>query len=353
LKSLLLRALGLAACVVTVGCSFSTRQTSHFYDVPERVPARQLPPTIDFEGMPLRSGQIVLSESPYSTSFMFSLIPAEYHYFTHAAILVIDRGEPWVYEMTGEISSFPLYERPLDNINGKVLRRRLMDYAGPNLYVEIVEPPPGTNAERIAEYAREVYRRDVPFDPYFRFDDHRSLYCTEFVELALRSGGAAPNSLGPASQQRSLAVAKRWLGVPMDEALPAAYFYDSRRTVAALGQFPYRAAAAAYFEAKREIYWRLQQPDQRLGFIFRLDTTNIELRPEIERFAFNAARLFDRIEPKPAWGDPRIRAEVRRYADATFGPGPAAPSDQAPGAAVLSAAPVPYAYLPPRVSTAR
>jgi hypothetical protein len=46
------------------------------------------------------------------------------------------------------------------------------------------------------------------------------------------------------------------------------------------------------------------------------------VRPEISRFTFDASHLFDGEANPPEPGDPRITREVRRFADATFGPAP-------------------------------
>jgi hypothetical protein len=126
---------------------------------------------------------------------------------------------------------------------------------------------------------------------------------------------------GPALDQPSFLLAKRWLGVPEHEAFPAGYFYDEQRMVASMGQFGSRGAAFAYFEGKKEIYRRFTRKDQRLGYIFKLKGTgNIELRDDVTRFVISVAHLFDDVQDAPKWGDPRISRTVRRFADAYFGP---------------------------------
>jgi hypothetical protein len=283
-------------------------------------PDAQHPAT--FLGLPLRTGQILLTESPEATSFVFALVPERFQYFTHAGILAMEDGEPFVYEVSGELVTLPLHSKVLDNVRGEVHRRPLLQYASANLYAEVMDVPPGVDGEKVAAFARDAYRRKVAFDAYFRWDDHESLFCTELIELAMRAGGAKPRDLVPVNHNPSLAIGIHWLGVPPDTALPAGLYYDPALYVGALGQFHDRTSAYTYFEAKRELHRRFQR-NQRLGFLFTLSGNgNVDVRPEIARFAFDAAHLFDDDPAPPNPGDPRIAREVRRFADATFGPAP-------------------------------
>lgn len=307
----------LAAALLGMGCGTFTRPV----DVLEvRRDATHRP---SFVGLPLRSGQIILSESPEATSFAFALIPDRFYNFTHAGIVSMEDGEAWVYEASGELATVPLHSRLLDNVTGAVHRRPLFEYVSPNLYAEIFDPPDGVDGEKVAAFARQRFAEKTPFDPYFRWDEHKALFCTELVELALRAGGGAPREPGGVRFQPSLDLALDWLGVPRDQALPAGMYEDESRFVAALGQFPSRVNAHAFFAAKRELYRRFHHPDQRLGFIFTMKGSGeIHLRSEIADFVVNASHLFDAYSPAPDLHGPEIVAGVRAYADRTFGPSP-------------------------------
>jgi hypothetical protein len=279
----------------------------------------------NFLGIPLRDGQLLLTESPEATSFVFAMIPKRFHYFTHGGIIAIENDEPVVYEVSGEVITLPLHSRVLDNVSGEVHRRPLLQYASSNLYVEVMDVPDGVDGAKVAAYARDAYKRHVPFDAYFRWDEHEKLFCTELVELSEEAGGAKPKQFVPVNDNPSLSIAIKWIGVPPDQALPAGLYYDPDRWVGALGQFATRTAAYAYFEAKHELHRRFQR-NQRLGFLFALSGYgNVSVRPEITRFAFDASHLFDGETNPPEPGDPRIAREVRRFADATFGPAPDVP----------------------------
>lgn len=311
----------LAACAIVAllaGCASSALPRVKVYESGNDA---SHPPT--YAGMPIRSGQIILTEAPDPTSFVFMLIPDRFYYFTHAGIVVMEDGEPWVYEVAATFSKLPFHEKVLDNVSGEVMRRRLFEYVAPNLYAEILDPPPGVDAEKVAEFARRQYSQGTEFDPYFRWDEHERLFCTEFVELALRAGGAQPTEPIPALEQPSLLVSKQWLGVPLHEAMPAGLFYDPQRRTAAMGRFPSRGAAFAYFEAKRELYRRFSQPDQRMGYLFKLRRNgSVELRDDVYEFLTGVAHLSDDGRGASVWGDPQTASRVRDYADRFLGPAP-------------------------------
>lgn len=272
-------------------------------------------------GLPLKSGQVVLTESPDTTSFAFSLIPEKFFPFTHVAILSMEDGEPWVYDVTGGVATIPTHSRMLDNVSGTLFRRPLMEYASGNMHTEIYEPPPGTDRARMIAYVQKLYAGGkVAFDNRFDHRDHSALYCSELVALAIEAGGGeAPrpvkNSLHPSVQG-----ALKFLGVPEDESLPVGLFAPQDRFVAALGPFQSRTQAWAYFAAKREIYRRFGA-DQRLGFVLSLSGQGeLGVRPEIVAYADEASHLFDAEPNPPKPGDPRIAEATVALANRKFGP---------------------------------
>ena len=299
-----------------------------------------------YNGMPLRSGQLVLTESPDSTSFAFFLIPEKFYPFTHIAILSIENGEPWVYDVTGEVATIPLKKRLLDNVSGHMYRRPFFEYVAANLYAEVYDPPADAQPEAIAAFARRKYEQGVKFDTHFDSKENSTLYCSELVSLAIRAAGGTPPPLERSSANPSIVKTMQWLDVPPGEALPAGAFMDPTRYVAALGQFANRTAAWSYLEAKREIFRRFAV-DQRLGYVLALSNNGeLTVRPQISEFAFEAAKLFQGAAEQPSPGDPRIAAAVRSLADKVFGPfgePPAAPSTPRADDTATPTAPTPAA----------
>lgn len=273
-----------------------------------------------YNGLAIKSGQLVLTESPDATSYVFVLIPKRFHPFTHAAIISVEDGEPWVYDVTGEVKTFPLKKRLMDNVKGKMYRRKLFEYVAPNLYAEIYDPPPGADGEKISAYARQKYKDGIEFDSYFDFHDHSRLFCSELVALAIEQAGGPALRPEESNPNPSVIEGMKWLGVPPGEALPAGAFADPARYVGALGQFPTRSSAWLYFEAKKELHRRFTS-DQRLGYLLTLDSNGrVDVRPEITAFTIQASHLFDKDPTPPEPGDPRMTAAVRKLAAEAFGP---------------------------------
>lgn len=316
--SVLRVALAASLALASSAC-FTTTMTLTVNVLDKRVDA-QHPAT--YNGLPLRSGQLVLTESADSTSYAFFLIPEHFYPFTHIAVLSIENGEPWVYDVTGKVDSIPLKKRLLDNVRGTMYRRKFFEYVGANLYAEVYDPPKDAKPEAVATFARRKFDQNIKFDTHFDSKDHSTLYCSELVALAIQSAGGTPPALERSNANQSITRAMAWLGTPAGEALPAGAFMAPERYVAALGQFPNRTSAWAYFEAKREIFRRFTT-DQRLGYVLELKNSGeLVVRPHVTDFAWEAAKLFEGQTEQPPAGDPRIAAAVRTLADKRFGPFP-------------------------------
>lgn len=305
----------LASCAFALGCATTGGGRVNFLE--KRVDVAH-PPT--YLGLPLRSGQIVITEAPGSYSFMFLLIPAKFYPFTHAAVVSMENGEPFVYDISGEYE-IGFHDKVMDGVEGGMRKQPFLQYVAANLYAEVMDPPEGVDGEKVVEFARAQMTKGTKFDAYFRFDEHEKLYCTELVQLALEAGGDKPRPLAEVNDNESIRAGMRWIGVPMGSAaIPAATFLDESRLRAALGRFQTRASAYAYFEAKRELYRRFKK-DQRLGFLFDLQWSgDIVVHPEIEDFAYEAARRFqdDKVAVSPH--DPCIAKAVQKMAAERFGP---------------------------------
>jgi len=277
-----------------------------------------------YMGMPIRTGQLILSEAPGPYSFFFALVPQDFYRFTHAAVIVVEDGEPWVYDVSGRYKP-GIDDRPTDGIVGGLRKQKLMDYCRPNLYAEVYDPPAGVDGEKVAAWLRAKAETGVEFDAYFRHDEKERLYCTEFVDEALKAGGAKPVSLVPTTSNPSMRLTMDYLAVPPSTCLPAAAFSAPERYRAAIGIFGSRTAAQGYFEAKREVHRRFTR-DQKLGNLFINASGDILLREPIIDFARKAVHLFDGARRAPS--DAAVALAVRELADATFGPCPPLPAEK-------------------------
>jgi hypothetical protein len=269
-----------------------------------------------FLGLPIRTGQLILSEAPGPYSFFFAMVPRDFYRFTHAALISVEDGEPWVYDVSGRFK-VGVYDRPTEGIVGDLRRQRLLDYCRPNLYCEVYDPPPGVDGEKVAAWLRARAETGVEFDAYFRHDEKESLYCTEFVDEALKAGGAAPTALVPTRPHPSLAAVMRYLAVPPATCLPAGAFAAPERYVGALGVFPSMSMATCYYAAKREVLRRMTS-DQRMGNVFSQSNGDVRLRAPVVEYVEKAVHLFDGARIAPS--EEQARRAARALADAMFGP---------------------------------
>jgi hypothetical protein len=277
-----------------------------------------IPGRNNYMGIPVKTGQLVLTEAPGPLSFFFNLGPEKFYRFTHAAILVMEDGEPFVYDIAGELSTMDALcaGRPTDAIAGKVRRNSFYEYCKPNLYAEVFDPPPGVDTKKMADFIQKAYKDETPFDPYFNHADKENLYCTQLIDLTLQAGGAKPMEMVAMQQNPSFLVALKWLAVPLDKNLPAGAFADKSRSVGSLGTFGSMVSVRSYYAAKKEIYIRFTK-DQRLGNVFILNGLDIQLRDQVDRFVRDCIKLFLSARESPS--EEVLSVAVQELADERFG----------------------------------
>lgn len=276
--------------------------------------------TVGTLGLPLRTGQLVLSEAPGPYRLLFGLGTRRFHRFTHSALLVLENGEPYVYDYAGDFK--PTFaSTPADAIRGGLRRTSLWRYITAHLYVEIVEPPlqPGRKLDRKRLLANlsEIKRRKVPFDAHWDFNDRSAYFCTEFLAVVYAGTGMQLPPLEPLTANPSLLHVLRWFGMRDDMSLPAGTFANPQRRVAAFSQWGSLAAVDAYFAAKAELHRRFT-PNYRVGTIFELDGKDVKVRQPIEDFLATARQLATRTSQPLT--TPALEAAIQALATQRFGP---------------------------------
>ena len=120
----------------------------------------------------LHTGDVVLiaSTSPQASA----IARATRSKYTHAGVVVVEDGTPWVYEAAGTVRRTPFASFAKRAVPGTLLVRR----AGVGI-------TPAQQA-RIAQEARRLVGR--PYDLAFAQGDD-ALYCSEYVRLVLAVGG--------------------------------------------------------------------------------------------------------------------------------------------------------------------
>ncbi len=263
----------------------------------------------------LSSGQIIVTDSGGPTAVFFSLFSKDFSPFVHAGIIVLEEGKPFVYETYGVVG-ITLGGRPTDFISGQVSRTPLGTFVQRGKYVEVYDPPAPADPEKIAAYAVAQYEKGTPFDPYFRFNEHQALYCTEFVALAIEAAGGEPVELDPFTDNPSLHIVRHWLGIDDTGTVQARRFIHKERLVGSLSIVSSQARFPLYIELKREIHRRFT-PDQKLGNIFAWKQENLEFRQPIIDFMTRGLYLYANDDDIP--GLDQLALDVRKLADEMFG----------------------------------
>lgn len=274
------------------------------------------PDHIDFHGIPVRSGQIVVSEQGSPLGLLMSLLIADASPWIHAGIVSIEDGVPYLYESNGQIR--PTWSNPPTTaVRGGVRRLSLDWFVANQSFIAIYTPPAGADPAQIVEFAREAYARQVPFDAWFDLDDPSRMYCTEFVALALAAGDAPPVRSSAVNQNPSIRVIANWLQVRADRLIPAGAVITHSDRVALISKQHSPAQFMAYLALQRELHRRFT-PDQKIGNVLSFSM------PGGLRFRAPVRDLIRSVERAARdWGtldEAEIDAHVRQLAVDILGP---------------------------------
>lgn len=242
-----------------------------------------------YHGLPLNSGQVIVSESGGALSLLFRLFEENFPPYLHAGVLAHEDGEFYVYHAVGTMKP-PFGDVPTDMVHGSVKREPLFRYLAHQRIAAIYDPPPGVDDGRVAAYVREAHARRVPFDPYFDPIDNQRLYCAELVALALEAGGAPPVPRRPRSANPSLAVVLDWLKIHATELISPHDLIHPDRQVALISRKYSPREIALHLAAREELHRRFTD-DQRLGHLFVWTGTKLDFREHVAAFERAALAL--------------------------------------------------------------
>jgi len=126
--------------------------------------------------------------------------------FSHTGVVVVEEGEPVVYDTTRtSVARQPFCVWILDNVGNFGVKRLKAEYR--------------SQVPQVVEYCHDVFARQVPFDYELGLDD-QALYCVELTEKAFRNAGlklSDPIRLGDMErapefpiQMMGIAAASKW-----------------------------------------------------------------------------------------------------------------------------------------------
>ncbi len=256
--------------------------------------------TVLFQGIPVRTGQIVASEQGSPQSIFLSLLVADNYPFVHTGILAIEDGVPMLYEANGQIQPSFGGGPPTRHIGGGLRRVTLESFLAKQRFIAIYDPPAGADRQRIGQFAQESLAAGLPFDSYFNREDPSKVYCSEFTALALAAGGVSARKPSPVNANASVGIILDWLEITTPDIIPAGAIIADATRVALFSRQHTPAQIAAYFDVKSELHRRFT-PDQKLGNILRFSSLGgLKFQPEVLAFmrAVNdAAAGWDRLSP--------------------------------------------------------
>lgn len=265
--------------------------------------------TLLFKGIPVRSGQVLVSEQGSARGMFLSLLVADSSPWVHTGILVVEDGRPVVYEANGRLrpsfGSAPLTR----NVIGGVRRLDFDSFLEQNRFVALYDPPAGTDRDLIGRFARDSFMNGLAFDPYFDRGDPSTVYCSEFTALALAAGSAPPAGTSPMNPNASVAVILAWLGITTPDIIPPAALIADGNRVGLFSRRDSPAQVQAWFAVKAELHRRFT-PEQKLGNVLSFSPLRgFRFQPEVAAFmaAANTAAT-DWSDLPPGEIDQRVRA---------------------------------------------
>lgn len=281
------------------GCTFISSKKSSTDDIRIlETKANFLTPD-SYRGLPLHSGQIIVSESGNRYSLFFSIMPKQFAPHIHAGILIFDGDKPYVYEALGSLGLF-MGSQPTDNISGHIRRRPFDRFIDNENYTSIYNLPKNIDKNKVIQYALDHYQKKTPFDPYTNTESHERLYCTEFVAMALEAGSKESITLTPYRKNNSINKVRDWLKFVSNEIILADSLVQLENHVVTLSSRLTLRELRLYILMRYELHKRFTE-DQRLGNIFQWTGAKLRLRKPVEHFMESAMNLFENEKQAPSW----------------------------------------------------
>jgi len=269
-------------------------------------------PSGEYFDTPLASGQIIMTGSKAPTDILLGLLPQEFSPYIHLGVVMIDDGEPYVYDETGDPSlNLDPEVPPTSTIEGMVRRVPLERFVDRYFYAEIFEPA-GADRAKVAEFARYHLAAQTPFDRYFDYNDDSAFFCAEFVARAIEYGGGTRATIAPNRPNRSVSVVMGWLGVP-EETIATSSLVDESNPIIRVSS--YSDSEILALNAVKQEFHRRFTADQTIGNLFRWDGLRPVMRINAERFLDKSLAKAKDLPPDAQI----IQAEVRAIADYLYG----------------------------------
>lgn len=252
--------------LLLTGCSTINPNTFSTFEASDRSDSLKTSrDKINYHGVPLRSGQILVSSGFTPLNFLLSLTDTEFYPYTHAGIISIEQGEPYLYHAIAEVR--PLARGSImDKTKGKIARISLSKYLNDKTVVAIYSLSSPELGKSMADFAIKSYKDGLPYDALFDETDRTKVYCTEFIVQAIESSGGKPIFLRPRSRHPSIDAIYSGLGIKSIKHYFVRDILTDASPVALFSKTLTREQIDLYFALREELYRRFT-PDQKMGNI--------------------------------------------------------------------------------------
>lgn len=228
--------------------------------------------------LPLRSGQIIVSEAGSSMSFLMNLIASEYAEYGHAGVLIREPDGFYVYEAFGFLN-LQLWKPPTQRLHGKIRRVPLLEFLGRGTAAAIYQHT-DVDLDAVASYARASFDNKLAFDGLFDLRTSDSVYCSEFVARALEAGGHEPLRVTRRTTNPSLLKTMSWLELDAPSYLLAGHLIDDANKIARFSKRYTPSQLRAHFSFEKELHSRFDT-SQRLGNVFQWTSSGPRYRKHL------------------------------------------------------------------------
>lgn len=269
----------------------------------------------------LKTGQLMVWGKRDAAALFVGLFAEEFRPWSHIGIVSVEPDGVYVYETNSAFISTS-DAPPTETATGGVRHLRFKDHVAARYIFGIYDPPPGVDTAKMVAYAHRQFQNGTRFDAYFDSLDHRALYCSELIALALEAGGAPLPRLVPVRHNRSYDVVRHWLHLSTAGFYLPAQFIRPERQVALWSAEESPAQIEALFAAQQELASRFG-PTTTLGQLMGWNTfttsmlTALKLRDAPQGFidASVAAWAHDTSDRPDV---PAIRRQVHQLAERYF-----------------------------------
>ncbi len=238
--------------------------------------------SLTFDKLPLRSGQIIVSDTDTALNFFVSLTDPVYNPYAHAGVISIEDGEPYLYHAVPNLNL--LYSGTLtDKTQGTIERWHLSKFLRDRSIAAIYSSPSQKQERAIAEFAVNAFKNKLPYDSLFDETDSSKVYCSEFVVQAIESSNISKVKLRPRNRHTSIDAVYEGLGILSVDHYFASDLVEGFERIALFSRQLTMKQIDIYFALKNELHQRFT-PKQKVGNIMSWTGTGLEFRPSVKHF---------------------------------------------------------------------